>query len=231
MIGELAIMWEAGDDSVSGRAARYITQLIKENNMAPGDRISSERELSERLGVGRPAVREALKTINALGLVEIRQYDGVYVASPEDTSLTLLFKVQMDRGRFDLSHLFEASRLFERETAALAVRHITGPEIGRLRTAAWEAGLDDAGQFFRSDGRFHSLIYKATGNVFLRSVMEVINELTLPCLRMAAENKKNRELARRDHLEIVAAFEERSEEKSREAMVRHIEHLQKFACG
>ena len=121
------------EGSIAEKAVQDIINLIMSKELVPGDKLPSERDLADMLGVGRPAVREALKIADAFGIVNIKQYDGLYVAGAEPEKLSTPFKLRMDMGQFDLVQLFEMRRIFEVETIKLAAARITDEEIESRR--------------------------------------------------------------------------------------------------
>lgn len=196
--------------------------------MKAGDKLPSEREFSEILGVGRPTVREALKIADAFGIVDIRQYDGIYVAGIEAERLSIPFKVRMGMGQFDLSQLFEMRRIFEVEIMKLAACHITPEQLDYLGSILEKENIDDAEQFAESDSEFHATIYRSTGNEFLVIIMQIVNELSSLSRRITGRFIDTRRIVHADHLSILDALKSKNADDCERAMLQHIDHIQKI---
>lgn len=216
------------EGSIAEKAVQDIINLIMSKELVPGDKLPSERDLADMLGVGRPAVREALKIADAFGIVNIKQYDGLYVAGAEPEKLSTPFKLRMDMGQFDLVQLFEMRRIFEVETIKLAAARITDEEIENLERIMKSADVNDAEQFAASDSEFHSAIYRATGNAFLVMIMQIINELSSLSRRITGRFEETRHIVHSDHLNILDALKRRDIQQCGEGMLQHINHLQKI---
>src|SRR5215218_4554084 len=147
--------------------------FIDVQQLRPGDKLLSERELAQRLGVSRTSVRQALTALKVSGLVEIRHGDGVYlVRSPEDVVPTLA------QGLLDshtkLPAVMEVREALETQTARLAARRRTEPDLHEMRQALTDmSALVDAGEDAAdADRRFHGAIAAASHNEFLVSLMD-----------------------------------------------------------
>src|SRR3989304_4413029 len=108
-----------------------IRRLLDDGRLKPGFQLPSERELSELFQVSRASVREAIRALDSMGLVEIRSGEGTYVASTVESLLSpLAFAIRQQRDAF--REIFEARRIGEPEIAALAAKRANPSEIRRL---------------------------------------------------------------------------------------------------
>lgn len=210
------------------KAVNAIIEYIIENGLSPSDKLPSEREFADLIGVGRPAIREALKIASAFGIVTIKQYDGLYVAEQESRVLSLPFKIRMNMGQFDLSQLFEVRRVFEVEVMKLAALRITDDQIAALETILDQEDIENASQFAECDMKFHSTIYQSTGNALLVMLMKIVNELSSLSRRITGRVEDTRHIVHRDHLEILNALKKRDASLCGKSMLNHIDHLQKI---
>lgn len=207
--------------------ADAIAESILAGRYAPGQKLPSERELTESYNVSRPTVREALIALGLRGLVEHRRNAGVYVAAvaPAPGPNT---ERDLDIGAFELT---EARKLFEGEAAALAARCITDAEVEELYALLEEMdrGYERDVMDDMADRRFHFKIAKATRNAAIVHVVE-----TLWDLRYKAALTK--EIFRRarlvgisafadDHRDIVDALRDRNPQAARAAMQGHLTHV------
>ncbi len=211
--------------SLSDRLARRIRALIQSRDYQEGDRLPPIMEMARRFGVGHPTVREALKKLEAMGVVEIRHGSGVYVsrnhdvlvlASP-DYSGTLTKKLLLD--------LIEARTPIELQSTALAARNVTDEnlqEMRRLLTAAGEnLANDDA--LNSANMAFHQEIAAASGNTVLAQLLGVLQDLFVGEQRLILGIFGSRERDHEEHLGILDALEQRSEPLAVERMKRHLE--------
>jgi DNA-binding FadR family transcriptional regulator len=159
--------------------AEHLTQLIRERDMRPGDRLPPERELASQLGVSRPSVREAMIALETAGLIEVRTGSGTYIrkiSSPGPFALP--WAMQQDAGP-GVREQFQARKLIEPEMAALAVESITDAEIDALALA-----VDRAEKCFYNgqpveehDYFFHVSLAESTRNTVLAGLVRHLWDL------------------------------------------------------
>lgn len=153
--------------SLVDEVVEQIRAEISSGNWAVGDRIPSEYELIEGLGVSRPSVREAVRSLVQLGLLETRQGDGTYVIADDATQVALRRAI----GTADSREVIEVRRALDALAAQLAAQQRTEAELAELQThldsrqAAIRAGDTEA--FTEHDVAFHVGIAAASGNSLL----------------------------------------------------------------
>jgi len=167
-------------------AVDHIKQLITEGRLRPGDKLPVEKELADLLGVSRNSVREAVRTLTAIRVLQTRQGDGTYVTSlrPELLLDTLNFVADLHQDATVLDFL-AVRRLLEPEATALAASRIEDAdlaELSRLLTEAEQyadaAAVDHAGMV-ANDHAFHSRITRTSGNPVLAGVIANMSGETL----------------------------------------------------
>ncbi|MEU5876629.1 FCD domain-containing protein [Spirillospora sp. NPDC047279] len=148
-----------------------------------GDRIPGELDLAAQLGVSRPAVREAIRALTHVGVLEVRRGDGTYVRSGADPR-PMLRRVE----HANLRDVFEVQLAYDVQAARLAARRRTDADLARLRELlAARAAATGAAEFGAADARFHLGVVEATGNqvmieacrFFLRRLGEAMSTLRL----------------------------------------------------
>ena len=112
-------------------ANRLLLQ-IREQELRPGDKLPAERQLAAMMAVSRPVVREALRALALMGVVDIRQGDGTYVTSLEPRRLIAHLDIVFAKDSVALARLLEARRVIETGNVRLAARRITDPQIAGL---------------------------------------------------------------------------------------------------
>lgn len=215
----------------SGLAEEITTRLlnlIKERQLRPGDKLPPERELAAMMQVSRPPLREALRALSIMNVIEIRQGDGTYVSSLDPHLLVepLDFIFALDDSTF--VQLFEARKIVEVGIVALAAERITDEQIAVLEACVEkaEAAVDDPDAFLEIDRRLHDTITDAAGNPILHRVMASISRLAMASRSRTVSLPGSRAQTVADHREIVAALRLRDAVQAREAMLRHLDHVE-----
>lgn len=200
-----------------------LREFIDAQQLEPGDRLMSERELAERLGVSRTSVRQGLTALRVLGLVEIKHGDGVYLLrSPRDLIPSLATEIA--GSEIDHPMIWEVREAIEVQAARLAARRRSAPDLRAMRKAldlmeTAVAGGDDG---IAEDRRFHHAIVEAAGNPLLRQMTEQLADvidrtseasLTLPGRPIISLER---------HRAILAAIEAQDEAAAAEEMRQHV---------
>jgi GntR family transcriptional regulator, transcriptional repressor for pyruvate dehydrogenase complex len=206
-------------------AARRLRELIEETGLGPGDKLPPERELAERLGVSRTSVRQALTLLRAMGAVEPRQGDGVYLRRRISGADDHVAVAQVgELGEHQPAAVMEAREGLEIQLARLAARRRTPHDLEVMRQAlggmarAITAG-DDVAEF---DKRFHEQVARSADSPLLQ---ELIGQLAGPIAQtrlvsLARPGRAGRSLA--GHQRILEAIEQRDEDGAAEAMREHL---------
>src|SRR6266851_3407107 len=123
---------------------RQIRTLISEGKLKSGDRLPPERDLAERFRVSRASVREALRSLESMGLIEIRLGEGTFVREISVDSLIEPLALVILTQREAVGELFEARRLLEPPIAGLAARRSTKEEVQEMERILEEQGKEVA---------------------------------------------------------------------------------------
>jgi GntR family transcriptional regulator, transcriptional repressor for pyruvate dehydrogenase complex len=213
--------------SVSLEAAEAIKALIVSGELASGDALPAERNLAAMLGISRPSVREALRVLTAMNVVEPRHGGGTYVTSldPRLLARPINFLLQVEPRTF--LHLFEVRQVLEVSAARLAAPNITDEVVADLQRLADDAAgaLKQPNRFSELDFQLHTRIVEALGNPIYLSLYESISDLLLESRRRTARIASVRRRAHQDHLAILAALRERDPEAAGRAMQDHLERM------
>jgi DNA-binding FadR family transcriptional regulator len=157
-----------------------ILDLIQRGTVAPGQPLPSERELMERLGVGRPAIREAMQSLETIGLIEIRHGGRARVTEPSIGRMVdqigETMKHLLAHSPASLENLKEARATIERELARTAARRRSLGDVDRLTEILTEQTLavDDLVRFRGLDGRFHREIAGISGNPIFSALVDAV---------------------------------------------------------
>jgi GntR family transcriptional repressor for pyruvate dehydrogenase complex len=203
-----------------------IQQQILSGALNPGDQIPAERDLAERFGVSRTAVREAIKSLTEKGLIEVFVGRGTFVTnlSPDRVveSMTLLLRNEPH----NVASLQEARELLEVPTARLAAMRRTDAHVARLRAISAELEEENSisARLVDGDTEFHVEVARATGNPVLVLLSQTIVAL-LRTERLYRDDFDTTRLlpsALADHRDIVAAIADGDPDRAAQAMSDHL---------
>ena len=208
-------------------AERVVTQLIdqvRSGNLKAGDRLPTEAEIARAFQVSRPVVREALRGLAILGVVETRQGGRCFVTDLPVSRLMapLQFVVSLDEASVDSLH--HARLLIETDLISRTAARMTGDALARLEEMA-EAGFELAGDplgFRLLDQEFHRTINRLGGNPFLEVVAQSFYELGMEYRRIATETPGVIERSAAEHRAIVEALKAGQPEAAASAMRAHL---------
>lgn len=212
-------------------------EAIISGRLQPGDRLPNERELAEVFSVGRPTLREALRVLEAFGLVEIRpgKLGGAFVTAPSEGTLTHALATLLAMDDVTTADLVEFRVSFEAENAWWAAQRATPDDVRVLREIAEEAENAATASrlhaFPEIDARWHGAVARMTKNRVRLSIFMAIYETLLRHNRAVTEppaevrDRLRRQLraAVADMKKIADAIEAKDSEAARAQMRRHIE--------
>jgi len=204
--------------------ADRIQGLIRDENILPGERLPSERDLATKLSVSRASLREALIALELGGVIEVRGGSGVYVSEPpeEETKLP-----EAGPGPFEV---LSARRLIESEVAAIAARVATDSAIDEILKAVQEMEKHHADKAHneQADRNFHLAIARATGNSAFVGAVAYLWDQRGRLWHKLKEHFQTEELRQetlKDHRRILEAIAAHDPAGARKAMRAHLERV------
>lgn len=212
--------------SRSRQAAQTLyRQIVVEGCWAPGEKLPNEVELSQRLGLSRATLREALRELTAQGVLEVYRGRGTYVSQQvgqaEDFGFGRLAQVKCQ-----LRDLFELRCIFEPKAAALACGRATEEELGNLLAKGAEvercirAGEDRT----QADQAFHTAIVRCTHNEFLLRLLPIISQAVETAISDGGHPESLAQVTLQDHALLLEFFRKRDGEGAEHAMAIHMRH-------
>jgi GntR family transcriptional regulator, transcriptional repressor for pyruvate dehydrogenase complex len=204
-----------------------VRALIEGGQLRSGDRLPAERELARELGVSRPSVRSGLKTLAAMGVVQIRQGAGTFITAgpPKLDSEPLSFLAALHG--FTRSQMFEARLVLEVTVAGLAAdrtRHAPERLIAISdETTGMFASLDNPDAFLDHDIRFHRAVAAAADNPILSSLVDMVSTMFRELRQRTIRNAHDFKLADEEHRMIYQAIRAHDPDRSRRAMSEHLQ--------
>lgn len=215
-------------DSLSEKIVDRLLQLIREKQLKPGDRLPPERELAVSMGVSRPSLREALRALSIMKIIENRQGSGTYITSLEPEMLVehLDFIIALNDKAF--LDLFQARKILEVGLVALAAQFISAAELVNLEGCLErsKASIKEPETFLQTDLELHQRIADAARNQILSLFMKSINDLNIASRRRTGEQLAVRELTLKDHHLIVTALKAHNPQLAAQAMRDHLDHVE-----
>ncbi|BBC29833.1 GntR family transcriptional regulator [Streptomyces graminofaciens] len=222
-MAELARIKVEPREPLASEVARRLIDYLMSGEVQPGDRIPSERQLTELLGVNRPTVREAIKSLGFLGLLEVRQSSGTYFRGTDSDVLYRLFELGLILGERGAHDMLQARAEMEVVVAGLAAqaRDKAGVELLRTRLTVMRDCPDE--DFPEADTAFHAALDELAGNTVLRDMLKGMRAMIQRGWVERTGAVRPREIAYADHVPIFEAVEKGDAEAARAAMAAHME--------
>jgi GntR family transcriptional regulator, transcriptional repressor for pyruvate dehydrogenase complex len=226
--GELAVYKLVRTSRLYEQIVQQIEESIVKGDLKPGDQLPAERDLAQRFGVSRTAVREAVKALREKGLVEAYSGRGTFITDGTTQavrqSLDLMVKIGQSEGT---NHLAEVRAILEPEIAALAATRIQEPELATMREAV--SIMDRAGPdpeaYIEADLDFHLALAEAAANPLILSLLDsivgLLREQRLRIFRVPGGPERGQF----HHKRILEAVERHDAEKARQAMRAHLQQV------
>lgn len=215
-------------ETLADKVADRIIELIKERHLLPGDKLPTERELTEMMNVSRPVIRSALRALAVMKIVENRHRAGTYITSlkPELMIEHLELVFQLEDTTY--MQLLQARKIVEPSLAALAAQNISEDEIRILDQCLEDSikAIDDPIAFMNADVILHRTITDVAKNAILTSFMNSISKLGYHSRRRTTEIPEIRKKTIEDHQTIVAAIKQQDAQAASKAMLDHLTHVE-----
>ncbi len=214
-------------DGVS-RILGQIVTLIRQRGYEPGDRIPSEREFTERLGVGRAQVREAMTTLESMRYLERRRGSGVFLCKDSDATsletLVLFSQIDLPMEPQVNEQCVEVRRIIEVQAIRLACERRSMADLAALDAVL--ASFEDSDSFTERaadyDYAFHLTLLKATGNDILVRVVNPFYLMSESRRHSFFATSERRITSHRQHEAIVKAVRDRDAEQAERLLAAHI---------
>jgi GntR family transcriptional regulator, transcriptional repressor for pyruvate dehydrogenase complex len=209
--------------------AKQIERLIL-TKLHPGDKLPSERELAESLRVSRGSIRDAIRSLELMGLVEARQGTGTIVREVSAESLVTPFANALKRRKELVIELLDFRKMLEPSLAARAATHASADELVEmediLRRQEEKQKQGDAA--IEEDSEFHYSIALASDNSVVLKVIDILMDLLRDtrARSLQAEGRPQKSLS--GHRRILAAIKRHDGEGAKAAMRRHIEDVEEI---
>jgi GntR family transcriptional regulator, transcriptional repressor for pyruvate dehydrogenase complex len=211
--------------SVTMDTAALIKDMITDGRLGPGARLPSERTLSEALGVSRPSVREAIRSLVAMHILEARHGSGTFVSSLSLDELLRPLQFAVTLADSGIRDLFDVRMLIEPGAAALAAERASDEELEEIARGAVESTAPelDEDQRGAADIDWHDLIVRCSHNGLLINVAQSISLLSVESRAITVRVPGVLDQAVHDHHRIADAIGARDRVAAQTAMHDHLE--------
>ncbi|WP_273484411.1 FadR/GntR family transcriptional regulator [Desulforamulus ruminis] len=211
-----------------------IKVMITRGELNPGDKLLPERELAEKLQVGRAAVREAYRALEAIGIIEIRPGEGTFVREMGSKPMTDIMSLAVITGKDTLFELLELRKIVEVEAAGLAALRRTEDHLGEMKR--WlnlmKEEIDQGSLGDVPDTKFHYAITNAACNSLLTRTMNSISETIKQEMKTILTNMYRTpgtpQQLYEQHKRIFEEIASGNEMKARTAMFYHLDRAEKI---
>lgn len=219
----------ARDAVAAEQVIAHVRGLIERGTLRPGDRLASERELAREVGISRPSVRAGLRSLATMGVVRTRRGSGSFITDGppalDNEALGLLARLH----GIGFDKLFEARRILEVGSAALAAECATGEQVMAMsdEVTSMYAALNDPQLFLVHDVRFHRAVAAGANNPVLGALIEMVASLHYERRRATVERARDQLREGADlHRRIYHAIRARDPEAASAAMDHHLRRAQ-----
>jgi len=206
-----------------------VYELIKRDELKPGDRLPPERELAKELGISRPSLRSGLSSLMSMGVLKSRQGAGTFIAAGPPVLDSEPLRLLAALHGFSFEHMFETRSVLEVGAAGLAAERATGDQLATMSEEIAEmfAALDNPQQFLVHDIGFHRAVAAASGNPTLATLVEMVSAVMYERRRETIDRAHDFNEALELHREVYRAIRAKKPDDARAAMREHIDRARR----
>lgn len=234
-MGELSIeaVERMDSQSVSDRIKNLLIDYLMTGRLKAGDRLPTELEFAAQLGVGRNSIREAIKMLSSLGIIDIRRGEGTFISETiTDSTLNPLI-IQLAMSQKSPQELIELRIFFDTAVAELVLEKMEDEDLQALvrindqLKALVESVDPDVGGLCDLDMRFHVELINMTHNSLIQKIGETVYALFFSSIRDSINFNEHKGYGYQNHNKIIDALRLRDSVKVREAVADSLRHWRK----
>jgi len=213
--------------SISEQVANRIMAMIKSGNLKAGDRLPTEAQMGIAFGISRPPLREALKALTLMGVLESRQGGHYAVTDLSPSRLVAPFNIMLSVGDYDVDEHFEARRVVDLELVRLCCLRSTVEQRERILQHALDgkAFYDDPIAFRLLDVEFHRSLNEGASNRLLTALAQGLYDIGLDLRRAASAVPGHIEASVNQHIAVAEALVGLDIAAAVAAYGRHLDHI------
>lgn len=218
----------ARESSVSNKIVEDVCDALFDATLLPGDYLGSESDLVDHYGVSRGPVRDALRTLEAFGVVDIRvgAHGGIYIASSDPSRFSRALAVQLKLMQVSRNDLLGSLSAIEQYAVDLACENATADELENLESLVETMqGVTDHDEFTRLSFEFHSAVASASHNPALVVHVEVLRQVLYSTFSSRISRDRMKKILAKD-LQLVSLLREKDGSGARRLIREHWERVQ-----
>lgn len=210
-----------------------IKEMIAEGTLKKGDRLPSERSLVEQLQVSRASIREALRALEVIGLVECKQGEGNYIKTGFEDNLLEPLSIMYRLEGSSPNEIWELRKIMEVEAVGLAAKRANDIQLEELRELL-QSFDDNEDETFNAeiDKQFHYKLAECSGNILIYNILKTVSVLVEDFIKGARtkilKEKENKKVLFKQHKAIFLAVEKHSSIDARKAMREHLDYAMEY---
>lgn len=210
-----------------------IRALIDEGRLKQGDQLPTERDLSEMFKVSRATIRDAMRTLESLKLVQSRQGEGTYVLASDEEVLVHSLAAALVNEKDNIYDIFYVRKIVAPHVAELAAENATPEEINSLASLLTEQrkAVADSASVAKYDIDFHALLAKVSKNPVLERLLAALSDLLEQTRGEHLQDEERSRKSLEGHNEVFIAIKNGDCPAARRAMRRHLEEMETIVLG
>jgi GntR family transcriptional regulator, transcriptional repressor for pyruvate dehydrogenase complex len=201
---------------------KSLLEYIFSGSIKPGEKLPTERQLQEALGVGRSAIREAIKVLSVLGVLEIKHGNGTYLKKTDSSLLIESIEWGMLLGEKRVRDIIEARQEIEISVVKLAAQRCTEEELKELWEILERLKVSTIEDFVEIDIAFHLKLADMAKNTVFKGILTSIQSLLRTWIKYVIEEAGETRFSYNDHLKIYKAVENKDPKAAVLAMEEHM---------
>lgn len=213
-------------NTVTDQVIVQIKELLANGSLQPGDKLPSERQMADQMGVSRPSLREALRALEYAGVLKSQPNGGVYV-SDGTSALENNLQVAHLLKQFALEEMIEVRRIIEAASVRFAVERGNKEALLAIRREheASRRLIGDKAAFALSDFEFHRAIAEAAGNDILVTMLQTMRQMMRDFNIQLLSTTEGREEVFAHHQAILDAIENHDADAAVDALINHLDNV------
>jgi GntR family transcriptional repressor for pyruvate dehydrogenase complex len=213
-----------------------IKDMIDKGILKKGDKLPSERALVEQLQISRTSIREALRALEVIGLIDCRQGEGNYIKASFQDNLFEPLSIMFMLEESNQDDIWELRKIMEVEASGLAAKQITEEQLQELKDITQRfMNCEDEDINVQIDKEFHYKIAESSGNILIFNILKTVSTLVdhfiVDARRLILVQEKNKKILFDQHNSVYLAIEKHSSADARQAMREHLDFAKVYIKG
>lgn len=214
--------------AISDELVARFKDLIARGVFVPGHKLPPERDLAEALAVSRPTLRQALRALQIMGVIRVRQGSGSYLADSARDIMRVPLEFALALQNVAKTDLFETRRTLEVELSSLAAERRTKEDLEAMRRALsdMQKAMGDPKAWCHMEPEFHMCIVRAARNGVMTTIIEMLSQMLMESRRETVRLLTEYESSYRSHENVYIEIEKQDPVAAAKRMMEHFELLE-----